>query len=98
MGQVADQYCKKIIITSDNPRFEEPSEIADMIEQGVKEKSKVNKILDRKEAIEYAIKHLTENEILLIAGKGHENFQEFKNEKKNFSDQETVKKCIGLKV
>ena len=69
-----------------------------MIEQGVKEKSKVNKILDRKEAIEYAITHLTENEMLLIAGKGHENFQEFKNEKKIFSDQETVKKCIGLKV
>ena len=98
MGQVADQYCKKIIITSDNPRFEEPSQIADMIEQGVKDKSKVNKILDRKEAIEYAITHLTENEMLLIAGKGHENFQEFKNEKKIFSDQETVKKCIGLKV
>ena len=59
---------------------------------------KVNKILDRKEAIEYAIKHLTDNEMLLIAGKGHENFQEFKNEKRIFSDQETVKKCIGLKV
>jgi len=95
MGEVADKYCEKIYITSDNPRNEDPQKIADMIIGGIKGFDKICVELDRASAIKNAINELSEEDILLIAGKGHENKQIIGNKCLDFSDFEEVKKCTA---
>jgi len=87
MGQVVKKYCKQIIITDDNPRNENPKQITKQIFQSVR---RGQIIQNRKVAIKNGIKITKKNEILLIAGKGHENYQIFKNRKIYFSDFEEV--------
>ena len=87
MGQVVKKYCKQIIITDDNPRNENPKQITKQIFQSVR---RGQIIQNRKVAIKNGIKITKKNEILLIAGKGHENYQIFKNRKIFFSDFEEV--------
>ena len=94
MGEIADKYCEKIYITSDNPRNEDPLQIANMIMNGIKKLDKICMELDRSRAIKNAIDDLREGDIVLIAGKGHENKQIIGNECLDFSDYEEVKKCI----
>ena len=93
MGELADKYCDKIYITSDNPRSENPRLIAEMIQEGILNKSKVALELDRSLAIKEAINDLKKEEILLIAGKGHEHYQVIGNKVIKYSDYEEVKKC-----
>ena len=95
MGEVADKYCDKIYITSDNPRSENPRKIAEMIQDGILNKSKVTLEIDRSTAIKNAINDLQEEEILLIAGKGHEHYQVIGNKVIKYSDYEEVKKCTA---
>jgi UDP-N-acetylmuramoyl-L-alanyl-D-glutamate--2,6-diaminopimelate ligase len=95
MGAVADKYCDKIYITSDNPRSENPRKIAEMIQDGILNKSKVTLEIDRSVAIKNAINDLQEEEILLIAGKGHEHYQVIGNKVIEYSDYEEVKKCTA---
>jgi len=95
MGEIADKYCDKIFITSDNPRFENPRLIAEMIQEGILNTSKVTLQLDRSLAIEEAINDLKDEEILLIAGKGHEKYQAIRNKVVKYSDYEEVKKCTA---
>tara|TARA_X000000950_G_scaffold64957_1_gene79638 strand:- start:10112 stop:11506 length:1395 start_codon:yes stop_codon:yes gene_type:complete len=95
MGEIADKYCDKIFITSDNPRFENPRLIAEMIQEGILNTSKVTLQLDRSLAIEEAINDLKDEEILLIAGKGHEQYQAIENKVVKYSDYEEVKKCTA---
>tara|TARA_B100000161_G_scaffold208939_1_gene153803 strand:- start:221 stop:1615 length:1395 start_codon:yes stop_codon:yes gene_type:complete len=95
MGEIADKYCEKIYITSDNPRNEDPRQIANMIVDGIKEADKISIELDRSHAIQNAINELGEGDILLIAGKGHENKQIIGDKCLDFSDYEEVKKCIA---
>ena len=94
MGNIAQKYAKKIYITSDNPRFEKPEEIIEMIAGGISDKEKVVIEQDRAEAISMAINELKKDEILLITGKGHEEYQIIGDDKKAFSDYEEVLKCI----
>ena len=94
MGEVADKYCEKIYITSDNPRNEDPQQIANMIVDGIKGLDKISMELDRARAIKSAINDLSEGDILLIAGKGHEKKQIIGDKCSDFSDYEEVKKCI----
>ena len=94
MGEVADKYCEKIYITSDNPRNEDPQQIANMIVEGIEESDKICMELDRSRAIKNAINELSEGDILLIAGKGHESKQIIGDVCLDFSDYEEVKKCI----
>ncbi len=94
MGDIAQKYAKKIYITSDNPRFEKPEEIIDMIAVGISDKNKVVIESDRAKAIRLAIDQLNEGEILLITGKGHEEYQIIGDEKIPFSDYEEILKCI----
>ena len=93
MGKLVLELSNKTIFTNDNPRDEEPNQI---INDLLKEKTNNNYIieLDRKKAIEQGIKMLTNNDILLILGKGHENYQIIGNKKKHFSDKETVEEII----
>ena len=88
MGDIADQFASKIYLTNDNPRSENPISIIKQIKKGCS-RSKI--ILDRKVAIKSAINNLNTDSILLIAGKGHENYQIINNQKKYFSDQKVSK-------
>ena len=88
MGDIADQFASKIYLTNDNPRSENPISIIKQIKKGCS-RSKI--ILDRKMAIKSAINNLNTDSILLIAGKGHENYQITNNQKKYFSDQKVSK-------
>ncbi|XME03275.1 UDP-N-acetylmuramoyl-L-alanyl-D-glutamate--2,6-diaminopimelate ligase [Lachnospiraceae bacterium C1.1] len=82
MGEVSGKYADFTIITSDNPRFEEPEAIMDDIETGIKKTDgKYIRISDRKEAIRYAIENGQEGDLIILAGKGHEDYQEIKGVK-----------------
>ncbi len=96
MGRVAARFCSKIYITSDNPRSEDPQKIADDIFKGIGDTKHATIILDRKEAIQEAIKNLQKDEILLILGKGDEEYQEIGNEKIPFDDREVVREILKI--
>jgi UDP-N-acetylmuramoyl-L-alanyl-D-glutamate--2,6-diaminopimelate ligase len=94
MGIISARLADFTIITSDNPRSEEPDRIISMIEEGFKKEGvdRYVKITDRKEAIFRAIDDTADEDIVLIAGKGHEDYQEFENGRRiAFSDSETVR-------
>ncbi len=88
----AIKYSDHVILADDNPRNEDPSEIRSDMLRGLKEKEidKVFNVGDRKKAITKGVRLLKKGDVLLIAGKGHENYQLFKNRQIFFSDHETV--------
>jgi UDP-N-acetylmuramoyl-L-alanyl-D-glutamate--2,6-diaminopimelate ligase len=88
MAKVAEQYADVIVVTSDNPRTEKPADILGNIAEGFSSQTlpQVHKIEDRAAAIEYAVKMADSADVLLIAGKGHENYQEVFGVKTQFSD------------
>jgi len=96
MGAVAQHYADQIIITSDNPRSEEPQAIMEMILGGIsQESSNVQMIVDRAAAIMAAVRHAAPQDIVLVAGKGHETTQEINGKKFDFSDQEHIRLASG---
>ncbi len=97
MGAVAGRFAKKIYVTSDNPRSEDPEAIIDEILVGLKGKENVQAIVDRREAIERAIEELEEGEILLILGKGDEDYQEIAGVKHPFDDRAVVREILTTK-
>ena len=94
MGKIAGQYADEVIITSDNPRSEDPVTIIEGIEAGVLSSAKAVKIIDRKDAIHYALSQASAQDIVLIAGKGHENYQQIGHQRLHFSDQEVVRSYL----
>ena len=96
MGKIANQYCDRIFITNDNPRYENPKEIRASIKKNTNN-AKTYEIPDRASAIKKAILSLKTGDILIIAGKGHEKIQEYKNIKKLFSDKNEILKNIIIK-
>ncbi|MEC3874239.1 UDP-N-acetylmuramoyl-L-alanyl-D-glutamate--2,6-diaminopimelate ligase [Chryseobacterium salviniae] len=98
MGNIATKKSTLAIITSDNPRTEDPAAIIKEIEAGVEPQnfSKYTSIPDRKEAIKMAIKFAEPKDIVLVAGKGHENYQEIKGVKHHFDDKETINELWKL--
>jgi UDP-N-acetylmuramoyl-L-alanyl-D-glutamate--2,6-diaminopimelate ligase len=96
MGKIANQLADNVIITSDNPRDESPIAIIDEISRNVNIPSK--KFENREEAIICAIESMDESDILLIAGKGHEGYQEIKGKKYPFSDKKIVLDNIRKKI
>ncbi len=97
MGRVANRYAKKIYLTSDNPRSEEIEDIINDIYYAIELKDKVKIEPDRKDAISLAIDELEEGEVLLVLGKGDEEYQEIKGQKIAFSDSEIIKNIIKEK-
>ncbi|OGX14413.1 MAG: UDP-N-acetylmuramoyl-L-alanyl-D-glutamate--2,6-diaminopimelate ligase [Omnitrophica WOR_2 bacterium GWF2_43_52] len=93
MGSAAERYADTIIITSDNPRSEEPKDIAEAIASGIATK-RYTIILDRREAIYEALRKAGSNDTILIAGKGHENYQIFKDKKVAFDDIIVAQECL----
>lgn len=94
MGSVAARLADYSIITSDNPRKENPSEIIAQISAGFGESTKFEIIEDRAEAIRRVIGLAEKGDVVLVAGKGHENFQEFANTLISFDDRQTVRRCL----
>lgn len=92
MGEVAGQYAKKVIITSDNPRDENPLQIIDEIVSGIHTTTTPYEIeVDREKAIQLAVTNAKKGDTIVIAGKGHEKTQEINNQILRFSDYEIVK-------
>ena len=96
MAQEAVKQSDRVIITSDNPRFEEPQDIINDMLAGLDQKQmkKVLTIVDRKEAIKTACMLAQKGDVILIAGKGHEDYQEIKGVKHHFDDREVVREIF----
>lgn len=96
MGKVATTYADYSIVTSDNPRNEDPHTIIeDIVSVMTISSEKYRVIVDRREAINFAIKHAKPGDTIVIAGKGHETYQIIGNEKRHFDDREVVQKLIN---
>ena len=96
MGKIASRLSTKVIFTSDNPRSETPETIIEEIEEGVEPQNfkKTMSIVDRKQAIKTACQLANPNDIILIAGKGHETYQEIKGERFDFDDFKIVQEFL----
>jgi len=94
MGQIADAYSDKIYLTSDNPRGENPEQIILDIISGITSSHKIVNIIERPQAVQQAFSELEENEILLLAGKGHEDYILIKGVKHPYSDISEVEKFL----
>lgn len=96
MGKVAVEMADNVVVTSDNPRSEDPRAIMKDIEVGIRETGKNNYTMleDREEAIGAALKAAQKGDIVLIAGKGHETYQIYKDRRIHFSDVETARKIL----
>ena len=95
MGQVAAGLADHSIVTSDNPRNEEPGAIVADILKGFESQDRFEVVLDRREAIEKGVRLVGRKDILLVAGKGHETYQEIQGTVIPFDDRETVKEFVG---
>ena len=93
MGKVASELSDKVFVTSDNPRTENPYEIIEDIKKGIS-KSNFEVEENREEAIKKAILSSEDNTVILIAGKGHENYQEINGVRNHFSDKEIALKYL----
>lgn len=94
MGAVAEVFADFVILTSDNPRNEDPSAILDDIEKGMNRNNRI-RMEDRTDAITYALQHASTGEIILLAGKGHENYTVGKNGKTAFSERDIVYRILN---
>lgn len=98
MGEISGKLADLTIITSDNPRFEEPQDIIDDIKIGIgKTEGKYVEICDRKEAIAYAIEHGEAGDIIVLAGKGHEDYQEIKGVKYPMDERDLIRDILAGK-
>lgn len=95
MGKIAKHFAKKLIITSDNPRYEEPMDIINDILEGIDDKTNVLVEIDRKKAIKKALEFKTDDDLLVVLGKGDENTQEIKGVKHPFSDKEIIEQILN---
>ena len=98
MGEVVCEHSDRVIFTSDNPRSEDPEQIIKDMEAGlnISAKRKSISIVDRKEAIKTAINLAGKEDIILVAGKGHEKYQEIKGVKNHFDDKEVVREMFEM--
>ena len=92
MGEYATELSDHVIITSDNPRSEDPMEIINEIITGIKSKNAYDVIVNREEAIKKGIEISRKGDIVLICGKGHETYQEVNGVRTHFDDKEMVRK------
>ncbi|MFH1861333.1 MAG: UDP-N-acetylmuramoyl-L-alanyl-D-glutamate--2,6-diaminopimelate ligase, partial [bacterium] len=95
MGRIAEKYANRAYVTTDNPRSEQPEAIITEILKGFKDPSHAVVIIDRRAAIREALAALPAGAVLLIAGKGHENYQEIHGVRYHFDDLEEVRTFIA---
>lgn len=89
MGRIVSELSDECVVTSDNPRSEDPQAIIDDIVRGIESRA-VRTEVDRRTAIEYALQKATSGDVIVIAGKGHEEYQVIRTERIHFSDREVV--------
>jgi len=98
MGRVAEQYADAIVLTDDNPRSELPASIVDLVLSGVRDVNEVRVIHNREQAIEYAVHEAMPGDVVLIAGKGHEDYQEINGKRRFFSDHAVVLGMVSQRL
>ena len=95
MGEIAGRYSDFLIVTSDNPRNEEPMSIIESVVEGVNKSGCPHVVIeDRREAIKYALENAKEKDVIVLAGKGHENYQEIGGGKRHFDEKEIVAELL----
>ena len=94
MGEIAERLADLAIVTSDNPRFEEPMEIIRQILAGMKKDNHVV-IENRRDAIRYALEHAQKDDVIVLAGKGHEDYQEIRGVKHPFDEKVIVEELLA---
>ena len=98
MGEVSGRLADLTVITSDNPRFEEPQAIIEDILTGIrKTDGEYVSLIDRREAISYVMHHAKPGDIVVLAGKGHETYQEIQGKKYHMSEEEIVRDVLDGK-
>ena len=98
MGEAAATLSDVVILTSDNPRTEDPAEIFADVEAGMREASKpYEKIADRREAIHHAVNQARTGDLVVIAGKGHEDYQIIGRETFHFDDKEVAREALSTR-
>ena len=97
MGEVAANFADYLVVTSDNPRREDPMQIIKDIQMGITSDSDFLVEPDRSIAIQLAIAKANKNDVVLIAGKGHEDYQILKDQTIHFDDREQARKALYLK-
>lgn len=96
MGEISSKYADLTVVTSDNPRDEEPQDILDDIVVGVKKGSgKYVTIIERKEAIKYCMDHAEDGDVIVLAGKGHEDYQEIKGKKYKMDERDLIRDILA---
>jgi UDP-N-acetylmuramoyl-L-alanyl-D-glutamate--2,6-diaminopimelate ligase len=98
MGRVAERYADQVVLTDDNPRTENSSQIIQDILSGIKDSSCVSVEQNRAKAIACAIQNAQEGDVVLIAGKGHEEYQLIGDQKVPFSDRDEVHQWLGSEI
>lgn len=98
MGRIAEKYSDYVIITNDNPRTEEPSAIAADIVRGLHNANGCLVIADRAQAIDFAVQQSKSGDIVLIAGKGHEDYQIFADQTISFSDSQQSRLALQRRL
>ena len=94
MGAAAERYADRVVLTSDNPRTEDPDMILDQIAHGFDQPQRAQRISDRAEAIETTVRDAAPDDLILVAGKGHEDYQQIGAEKRPFSDRTLVQQVL----
>lgn len=95
MGEIAGRYSDFLIVTSDNPRDEEPMSIITSVLEGVNKSGCPHVVIeDRRAAIKYALENAKEKDVIVLAGKGHENYQEIGGGKRHFDEKEIVAELL----
>ncbi|CAG4885531.1 UDP-N-acetylmuramoyl-L-alanyl-D-glutamate--2,6-diaminopimelate ligase [Paraburkholderia saeva] len=98
MGAIAESFADALVVTSDNPRSEDPASIIDQIVAGMKDATKARRIDDRASAILHAIRHAAREDVIVLAGKGHEATQEIMGKKRAFSDQDHARLALAARA
>jgi UDP-N-acetylmuramoyl-L-alanyl-D-glutamate--2,6-diaminopimelate ligase len=96
MGAMVGRFANRIYVTSDNPRSEDPIQIIEEILVGLRGKEKVTAVPDRHQAIELALQSLNKDEVLIVLGKGDEEYQEINGVKYPFDDRQVVRELLGI--
>ncbi len=98
MGAIASKYSDRVVITSDNPRNEDPQIIIEQVISGIPSSESIDVELERAHAIELAISQASKNDVVLVAGKGHEDYQIFGDLKVHFDDREEVRRALMNRI
>lgn len=96
MGAIAEQFSDVVVITDDNPRSEDPAAIVADILTGLLDPGRARVVAGRAQAVTNAIMQAKEEDIVLVAGKGHEDYQIVGNRRLDYSDRETVARLLGV--